>query len=217
MSFFNDRSSQSVSPAVLEEQNLFKQHSRFLIESLELAQSQADKIVKLITVDSGVVGLKEMTKDAFLDKARFIINHDIISKNPFCSVCLKTFHNRKDRNNHRKVIHTDAEDVQQFFCKLCEKSYMSRSALKYHIDISHKTKSPKVKCSVCDAPFGHKLSLKRHMKVHAQAPTVHKCKKYEKEFNRKDSLTAHVKAVHKHVNYDVEMVKLFRQDDGSFK
>ena len=142
--------------------------AEFLIESLELAQSQTDKIVKLITVDSGVEGLKEMVKDAFLDQARFIINHDILSKNPFCSVCLKTFHNRKDRNNHRKVIHTDAEDVQQFFCKLCEKSYMSRSALKYHIDISHKTKSPKVKCSVCDAPFGHKLSLKRHMKVHAQ-------------------------------------------------
>ena len=216
MYFFNDSSSQSVSLTALKKQNILKQHSQFLVKSLELAQSQANKIVKLISVDSGVVGLKKMAKDDFLDKARFIITHNIMNKNPFCSVCLKTFYNRKDRNNHMKVIHTDAKDVQ-FSCKLCEKSYMSKSALQYHVDILHTTKSPNVICSVCDAPFGHKLSLKRHMKVHEQAPTVHKCKMCEKEFNRKDSLTAHLKAVHKLVNYDIDMVKLFRQDDGSFK
>ena len=75
MYFFNDNSSQSVSLTVLKKQNILKQHSQFLVKSLDLAQSQANKILKLISVDSGVVGLKEMAKDDFFDKARIIITH----------------------------------------------------------------------------------------------------------------------------------------------
>ena len=206
---------QSPVSKVLEDAKLFGQFTELLRSSTGIEGSQAYKIVRLIQNENRPNGLKSMSNDAFIDKAKFIIKHKIQNQTPFCSFCLKTFKNSKDRNNHVKIIHEKIKE-EKLCCRVCEKSFMSKIALKYHVDVSHSSSSPEVKCKVCGAMIGHEVSLKRHMKLHKKNPNIYQCKKCPKEFNRKDNLTVHLKVVHKLVDVDTDMVELFRQEDESF-
>ena len=53
-----------------------------------------------------------------------------------CPYCLRKFQRFRERDNHVKMIY-EKSSVGKFSCKQCEKSYMSESALNYHVDIVH--------------------------------------------------------------------------------
>ena len=77
-----------------------------------------------------------------------------------------------------KIIH-EKLNVGKLNCKQCEKSYMSESALNYHIDIVHASGGKEFKCKDCEKSFKHKMLLERHKNsYHCIVNTV---KKYNLE------------------------------------
>lgn len=198
----------------LDELQLFNQFTQLLCTSTETKNSEAMKVVKFIKSENGPVGLKNMSEDAFLEKAKLMLEHQIQRKLPFCSFCLKSFINSKNRDDHVKKVHYKIKEENKS-CPMCDKFYQSKEALNYHIDVSH-SGSSQVKCEVCDVKFRHRLSLKRHMKLHSKAPKIHQCDHCPKQFTRADNLTVHLKVVHMKVNIYPSMVELMRQDEESF-
>ena len=178
--------------------------------------TDAKRIVSMIESENGEDGLKDMTEEMFLKKAYEYHNSGLHRKDPFCSFCLRTFQNWNERNNHVKMIHLEVKEGK-FNCQLCEKSFMSKSALKYHSDTKHPAENYDIKCLVCGARYSHEISLKRHLKIHDETITLHRCNECQKEFHRKDILNKHMKNVHKKVPYDVKMVKLFQIENEAYK
>jgi hypothetical protein len=132
-----------------------------LCTSTETKNSEAFKVVKFIKSENGPVGLKNMSEDAFLKRAKLMLKHQIQRKFPLCSFCLKSFINSKNRDDHVKIVHYKIKE-QNKSCLMWDKIYQSKEALNYHIDVSHTSSSP-VKWEVCDVKFEHRVSLKRHM------------------------------------------------------
>ena len=119
-------------------------------------------ICKIIRDENRPEGFKNISDDVFLEKAKFILKHNIHKKDPFCSVCLKMFKNSKDKINHVKLLHEKSEE-KKFACQLCSKSFMSQTSYDYHLDVSHKLGDSGIKCKVCEKTFQHSVTLKRHM------------------------------------------------------
>ena len=187
---------------------------KLLKQILKLDDSEARNVFKIVKSEAWDKDLKNMSNDEFLDKAKFVVENNLRMHSPFCSYCLRSFQNRKDRNNHVKMIHENKTEGK-FLCELCEKSYMSKTALKYHIDVSHATERQKEVCPTCNLGFGHKISLARHMKIHAETPELHKCKHCDKDFYRKDKLKKHLRIVHREVNVQTKMIKMFKNTSES--
>jgi len=185
--------------------------------SIEIDRNKACKVVKMIEDEYGVDGLEKMSEAAFLEKAKFILKHKIDSQPPFCSYCLKTFVNIKDRNNHVKMLHENSV-MKAKACPFCKKTFMCKTSLKYHVKVSHSASGNEVKCKLCDTTFRHALSLKRHIKsIHSEDSEKYQCEDCDKIFRRNDYLTVHRRIVHKTVKVSVDMVNTLQEEDGSFK
>ncbi len=172
---------------------------------------EALDIVKMLKRENGEM-LDDMSKLCFLEKAKIIYENK--SHRKFCSICLKTFWNRRNRDIHMTMIHKNQKD-EKLTCKLCEKTFMSKEASKYHNDTCHASSSSKVKCKICDETLSHKVSLKRHMQIHKK--DSFKCDKCQKEFTRKDNLTKHKKIVHYETSIQFDQLGLMEEGDGSSK
>ena len=86
-----------------------------------LKNSDVYKVVKMIEQENLPMGLSNMSKDSFFERVKWIIEHNILKRNPFCSFCLKSFHNRKDRDNHINFIHKNRKN-QKLCCTVCNKT-----------------------------------------------------------------------------------------------
>ena len=179
-----------------------------------LKSSDVYKVVKIIEQENLPNSLSNMSKNVFLKKVEWIIEHNILKRDPFCSFCLKKFQNKKDRDNHIKYIHNNIKN-EKLCCKVCDKSFMSRVSVKYHMKVCHSSASPKVKCEVCNKVLGHAITLRRHMKIHEDSE-LFKCDQCERKFKRKDKLTGHKKTVHKCVNMAVDLVEILKKDDEKY-
>ena len=71
--------------------------------------------------------------------------------------CLKSFRTVSQLNDHIKG-HENA-----FVCQLCNKTYKSRSALKFHLQ-KHKEDTLENNCTVCKKVFSSQKALKMHFK-----------------------------------------------------
>ena len=132
-----------------------------------------------------------------------------------CPYCLRKFQRFRERDNHVKMIH-EKSSVGKFSCKQCEKSYMSESALNYHVDIVHASGGKDFKCKHCEKSFKHKMLLERHMKLHKK--NSYHCQLCEKTFSLKYYLTQHNKKAHHLVDHDVDKAKYLKEaDSDTFK
>ena len=184
--------------------------------------SNATRIIRCIFKERGGK-LCGMTKADFLARAEELHEQRSASDiDHVCSTCFKVFRNWLDKDRHEKGIHRNDTNVQ-FKCSLCEKSYMSKTSLNYHIDVAHSVK-PVLKCHLCKKTFNHEQSLKRHKSTGRCYIGSHlnrfppKCNLCHKTFSRKDNLTVHKEKVHGLYNIDFDKAEeKFRQDDGSLK
>lgn len=179
-----------------------------------LKNSDVYKVVKMIEQENLPMGLSNMSKDSFFERVKWIIEHNILKRNPFCSFCLKSFHNRKDRDNHINFIHKNRKN-QKLCCKVCNKTFMSKVSIKYHMKVCHSSTRPNVKCNICKKILGHATSLKRHLKLHDESDWL-ECDECERKFKRKDKLTSHKKTIHKCVNMEVDLVETLKKDDEKY-
>ena len=185
--------------------------------------SHATKIIRWIYNERGG-RLCGMTKADFLARAEEL--HEQRSScdiDHVCSTCFRVFRNWQDKDRHEKGIHNNDTNVQ-FKCSMCEKSFMSKTSLNYHIEVTHSEKPTRLKCKLCKKTFSHEQSLKRHERTGRCYIMSHKnrifprCKLCGKAFSRKDNLTVHKAKVHGLYNIQFDKAEeKFRQDDGSLK
>ena len=185
--------------------------------------SDATKIIRLI-FNEREGGLRGMTKADFLARAEELHEQrSSCDRNHACSTCFRIFRNWKDKDRHEKGIHSNDTSVT-FRCLLCDKSFMSKTSLNYHIGVTHSESKPVHQCIVCKKVFSHEQSLKRHKSTGRCYIKIDenrirpKCKLCLKTFSRKDALTAHKAKVHGFYAIDFSKAEeKFRQNDGSLK
>nr|XP_019555401.2 zinc finger protein OZF-like [Aedes albopictus]XP_019555402.2 zinc finger protein OZF-like [Aedes albopictus] len=120
-----------------------------------------------------------------------------------CDQCDKEFAQRNGWKAHKA---THAKEFK-FPCPVCEKVYYQRSTLTTHKRIHFKL--PTIKCPECDHMSFSNGELKLHFRKHLpDRPFV--CELCGRAFNRKDTLTTHMK-IHRKRNTDSDSGKDVKQ------
>lgn len=83
---------------------------------------------------------------------------------------------------------------QGFTCEYCGKVYCRKYVLKIHMR-THTGFKP-LRCKVCDKSFSDPSNMKKHVKLHENEDTVHKCRYCGRNFVRYRGLLNHIKSKH---------------------
>ena len=91
---------------------------------------------------------------------------------------------------------TPDQDLSEFRCEFCNKSFAKKSNLQSHIGLHDKTER-KHKCSECLETFAWKSSLNRHIeKQHSGKNILHSCTWCEKTYKVQSVLKDHIRRDH---------------------
>lgn len=106
-----------------------------------------------------------------------------------CSICEKTFARNVELDNHNREKHLPDSDPRRYFpCLLCDLKLKSYCQYKRHTR-KHRLDIETFTCDYCRKQFNRKYSITQHMKVHsAVKPT---CKYCQMEFVYKTSKKKH--------------------------
>ena len=105
-----------------------------------------------------------------------------------CCLCENVYKSRVSFSNHWKSIHETTEQK----CEMCDKSFVFKNALKYHLTKVHGRTSKNV-CNICTKSFQTNHDLSKHISTcHANKESMKfKCNSCSKEFKEKRSLIQH--------------------------
>lgn len=107
--------------------------------------------------------------------------------NKTCPFCFIVFVEKFSKDRHVRLVHSEKPEKQN------ESKHMDDESFE--------------KCTECGKVYRHKISLKRHMKVHKDAPDSFDCDLCNKKFTRNDSLFKHRERVHHLWNVNLEAVR----------
>ncbi|KAI6225118.1 Zinc finger protein [Aphelenchoides fujianensis] len=109
-----------------------------------------------------------------------------------CEQCDESFRTKTQLEKHTKRAHREPTPKikRSYACPQCEKVYGTTTLLEEHVSVSHlyvcqRKQLRPYKCEVCDARFGRKGGLRRHILI------VHGDLKY-----KCPALAAHIRSVH---------------------
>ncbi|XP_034131071.1 zinc finger protein 155 isoform X1 [Drosophila guanche] len=141
--------------------------------------------------------------DAYMRNIHIRVRHK--GELPFaCRHCPDAFTNAGARHTHECKLHgvkssqsstkntpKERQQPQRFFCETCDKSYVSKYALAWHVK-SH-AEANAFKCKLCDKSYNAPAMLKQHERVHKERPL--QCDVCLKGFYQRTKLKAH-KLIH---------------------
>ncbi|XP_022210007.1 zinc finger and BTB domain-containing protein 24-like [Drosophila obscura] len=141
--------------------------------------------------------------DAYMRNIHIRVRHK--GELPFaCRHCPEAFTNAGARHTHEcklhgvkvpqsnsKAVPKERQQPQRFFCETCDKSYVSKYALAWHVK-SH-AEANAFKCKLCDKSYNAPAMLKQHERVHKERPL--QCDVCLKGFYQRTKLKAH-KLIH---------------------
>ncbi|KAH8360181.1 hypothetical protein KR093_011128, partial [Drosophila rubida] len=107
-----------------------------------------------------------------------------------CDICNKPFQNHCHMQKH-KLIHLS--DRPQFECPSCHRIYLTKQALKVHVDAKHNNSGSK--CTICGKVFAIAKGLEIHMRYHKGHFPFH-CDQCERKFAQRSHLNVHLQVQH---------------------
>merc|ERR1739848_683048 len=87
------------------------------------------------------------------------------------------------------------EGKKQFKCHICNAEFGQRGSLNKHVTTVHEGKK-QFKCKICSAVFGEKGNLKKHVATVHEGNKQFKCKMCKASFGEKGNLKRHITTVH---------------------
>ncbi|XP_030760244.1 PR domain zinc finger protein 5-like isoform X3 [Sitophilus oryzae] len=115
-----------------------------------------------------------------------------------CTMCHAQTRKESHLRQHMK-IHLAPEDREFFVCTHCDKKYMTKKALKSHLENNHTdsrsqaAKEIVFKCAICDFQTIRELNLHNHKKIHLsrEERQLFPCTLCEKKYSTKGYLQSH--------------------------
>ena len=134
-----------------------------------------------------------------------------------CSVCLIKLDKKSSRVRHEKIIH--GQEVQEFMCELCPKSFGTKRSLDYHARKHQDEKMVEFfECELCDKQFSTTASLSRHKTtVHRDSPAKKlPCKWAEcgQMYESIASLKRHMREQHFDIKFNTDFHEGFETPDS---
>ncbi|KAL8603303.1 hypothetical protein ACOMHN_053999 [Nucella lapillus] len=129
-------------------------------------------------------------------------------KTLLCTMCLKTFKQPSELNEHLQTEHQTAppagsgaeagggkrcSKALQYRCKECSKEFKKPSQLQRHVRI-HTGERPFV-CEICKKAFNQKNALMIHLQKHS-GEKPHQCSYCDAAFTQRGNLKTHIKRAH---------------------
>ncbi|KAI6218144.1 Zinc finger protein [Aphelenchoides fujianensis] len=116
-----------------------------------------------------------------------------------CEQCDESFRTKTQLEKHTKRAHREPTPKikRSYACPQCEKVYGTTTLLEEHVSVSHLQLRP-YKCEVCDARFGRKGGLRRHILI-VHGDLKYKCPVEGCEhpgYKCSKALAAHIRSVH---------------------
>ncbi|XP_072943113.1 uncharacterized protein [Epargyreus clarus] len=124
------------------------------------------------------------TKKQYHEKTNHLGTRNI-SNCPYCNVPFKSYY---QRNQHMIKVHNSEA---QYKCNVCDKGYVLKSLLMYHIKKSHLMERD-CQCSECGFRFFSKKALKAHMVKHT-GERNYSCEVCHKSYARSYTLREHMR------------------------
>ncbi|XP_053614847.1 zinc finger protein 480-like [Plodia interpunctella] len=113
-------------------------------------------------------------------------------RNYVCHECGAGFITKYRLKVHGKSMHA----AGNFPCEVCKKVFTSQQKHKNHVDAVHKLLK-RFKCTKCPERFNEYFRRQKHMvEVHGVAPVFYKCNVCDKSFERRYTLSRHLKRDH---------------------
>ena len=118
-------------------------------------------------------------------------NEDKTKSKHSCAVCKKEFIHNLNLDTHIKVDH---ENIKEFKCNLCPKTFGAITGLKRHVNWVHSKRE--FQCDICNIKLSRRSQIKVHKAQVHEENKKHVCQECNKAFAVYKNLQIHIKVVH---------------------
>ncbi|KAM8705442.1 hypothetical protein ACLKA7_009832 [Drosophila subpalustris] len=170
-----------------EERLLVKEEIVTQLETVDEAQGETETVEPAADQSAGEAD--SSSKDIFAS-VNDVVPRQRSSGKFSCQFCNKLFRNYSHMQKHQ-LIHLS--DRPQFQCDSCDRIYLTKQALKVHVDTKHKKSGSA--CSVCGKVFAIAKALEVHMRYHV-GHFPYNCNQCERKFAQRSHLNVHQQVQH---------------------
>ncbi|KAH8310657.1 hypothetical protein KR044_002367 [Drosophila immigrans] len=160
-----------------------------LEQELTVAKEEAasETVIDTETVEIPVIESSDLKSSAFVSD---ISPRQRLAGKYSCNICNKPFQNHCHMQKHQ-LIHLS--DRPQFECSACHRIYLTKQALKVHVDAKHNNAGSK--CNTCGKVFAIAKGLEIHMRYH-KGHFPFPCDQCDRKFAQRSHLNVHLQVQH---------------------
>lgn len=159
----------------------------------KLYENYADRVIPFKLGDSENNFTCQICEQSFETFGATDRHMNVHFSNYVCEECGAGFVTKHRLKVHTYLLHRNTGVIK---CEQCKKVFATKFKYKIHHEYVHK-KLKKMRCSQCSETFIDYFTRQRHMELkHGVDILSYKCTECDRAFNRKYSLTCHVKRIH---------------------